>query len=207
MWEQYFPCAKVFGWDWNPKQPPAGSTRTHVEQVDQLQLASLEAHSASKRFDLVIDDGDHRPAGMARTFVALWPLVRPGGYYIMEDVPTGAFDVSGQYVRYSAVGERRQRQQQQQPANSGAASPQIGSSGYAWVAHNHTDWPSALRRAYHENDVFFADTLVGSRNFESVRAGTTLVRDHVEHDSHVLVIRRRQVPRTRTVQMHGWRGR
>ena len=27
--------------------------------------------------DLVIDDGDHRPAGLAKTFVALWPLVRP----------------------------------------------------------------------------------------------------------------------------------
>ena len=84
MWEQYFPCAKVFGWDWNPKQPPAGSTRTHVEQVGQLQLASLEAHSASKRFDLVIDDGAHTTLSFRNSLAALWPRINAGGYYTAE---------------------------------------------------------------------------------------------------------------------------
>jgi hypothetical protein len=36
--------------------------------------------------DIVIDDGDHSPAGQERTLLTLWPIVKPGGYYIIEDM-------------------------------------------------------------------------------------------------------------------------
>ena len=109
-----------------------------------------------------------------------------------------------------------------------------GGSGHAWIAHNASHWPLAMRKIYEEHgthrtrtctcagsptvpptpmihsfsrtftDVFFADTLVGSRNFESLRGSTVL--DRVQHDSHLLVIRRRLEPRTRKVKMHRWQG-
>ena len=41
--------------------------------------------------DVVIDDGDHHYAGsMDKTLQVVWPYLRAGGYYIVEDVATGA---------------------------------------------------------------------------------------------------------------------
>lgn len=36
--------------------------------------------------DVVIDDGDHREHSQLKTFSLLWPKLRPGGLYIIEDV-------------------------------------------------------------------------------------------------------------------------
>ena len=93
--------------------------------------------------DLVIDDGDHSWAGNTKTIEALWPLVKPGGWYVIEDVSTGG-DVRGMMRgKYS--------QALRDP------------SGYASVAHNAT---GALREVYKRNDVFFSDTLIGVVDFK-----------------------------------------
>ena len=44
-----------------------------------------------------------------------------------------------------------------------------------------------------ENHVFFADSLVGHRSFDQFRAisGQLYTKDRVNHNSHVLVIRKR----------------
>jgi hypothetical protein len=36
-------------------------------------------------FDLIIDDGSHRPEDQAISFKALWPTLAPGGVYLIED--------------------------------------------------------------------------------------------------------------------------
>jgi len=35
--------------------------------------------------DVIIDDGSHLPSHMWYTLQQLWPLVKPGGYYVLED--------------------------------------------------------------------------------------------------------------------------
>lgn len=203
VWHGYFPSATIWGLDIAPsrqaiamgaKLGPRVRVLPPCDSQDPATPGSLGLVPHS--MDILIDDGDHRPEGMAKTLVALWPLVKPGGFYVMEDVPTGEYSVSGVYVGYSGGAK----------STRGGRAPS-GGSGFAWVAHNASGWSRAMRQIYEQNDVFFADTLVGTRNFESVRAGaSTTVRDRVQHDSHLLVIRRRHVPRTRSVQMHGWRG-
>ena len=43
-----------------------------------------------EQLDIVIDDGSHRFLDQQATLHVLWPRVRPGGFYIVEDVLVGA---------------------------------------------------------------------------------------------------------------------
>ena len=47
--------------------------------------------------DLVLDDGDHFPLSNEITLVHFWPFVKKGGYYVIEDVATGARPKTGRY--------------------------------------------------------------------------------------------------------------
>lgn len=38
-----------------------------------------------RQFDIIIDDGSHKPAHQQISFKKLWPEVKPGGLYIIED--------------------------------------------------------------------------------------------------------------------------
>ena len=40
-------------------------------------------------FDIVIDDGSHQNAHMLSSFHKLWPEVKPGGFYFIEDLHVG----------------------------------------------------------------------------------------------------------------------
>ena len=60
-------------------------------------------------WDVVIDDGSHLPYHQIVTFAALFPFVRPGGLYIIEDVETSYFDapsakIYGQSIKGAGVG-------------------------------------------------------------------------------------------------------
>merc|ERR1712146_148572 len=73
--------------------------------------------------------------------------------------------------------------------------------GSAPLVHNETYITQATLDLFHANDVFFVDTHVGHRAHETVRKALGLwMKDRVNHLSHVLVIRKREVPRTRRVE-------
>eukprot|EP00966_Prymnesium_polylepis_P221233 5117700-Prymnesium_polylepis.1 len=64
-----------------------------------------------------------------------------------------------------------------------------------------------MKQILHTNDVFFADTSVGHRAFDrfvqnSNKGPVHYMKDRVDHNSHVLVIKKRSTPRTRDVQVH-----
>jgi hypothetical protein len=40
------------------------------------------------KFDLIIDDGSHYCSQQQESFAWLWPKLRKGGFYIMEDLHT-----------------------------------------------------------------------------------------------------------------------
>lgn len=56
-----------------------------VDQRDSAQLRAIAAREFSGPLDLVIDDASHRYAATKASFAALFPLLRPGGLYIIED--------------------------------------------------------------------------------------------------------------------------
>jgi SAM-dependent methyltransferase len=88
MWAEFFPRAQVFGVDRRkPKRKLA--SRTHLILGDQSD-PEFRAKLASELdpLDLIVDDGSHQFDDQRETLLALWPVLRPGGVYIVEDVHT-----------------------------------------------------------------------------------------------------------------------
>mmetsp|Transcript_61513 Transcript_61513/g.102355 ORF Transcript_61513/g.102355 Transcript_61513/m.102355 type:complete len:231 (+) Transcript_61513:73-765(+) len=94
VWLDYFPDAHVWGLDvldeYDAKRFKLMATnRLHrlscCESVDAISKTGL----AKGSMDLVIEDaGDHSLALQSMLFPQLWPLVKPGGWYVIEDVDT-----------------------------------------------------------------------------------------------------------------------
>lgn len=84
MWQDMFPRGLVAGIDFIASRYwPPGTIRIVAEQTDPALPAMLREHSA--RWDLIVDDGSHEGARTQATFDMLWPLVAPGGFYVIED--------------------------------------------------------------------------------------------------------------------------
>ena len=113
MWESYFPSATITGVDhfvgeqgsgtvfhdplefvrWlqyqTPGQPsPGGRVKVLVaDQRIRAQYEELAAHFQGKKsFDVIVEDGSHTYETQKMTLGVLFPLVRPGGYYVLEDL-------------------------------------------------------------------------------------------------------------------------
>lgn len=89
VWRDYFPNAKVHGLDSEPKTLRLGDRIEvwHGSQSDVEYLVNTLNVQAGP-FDIVIDDGSHRPDDIKISFCALFPLMRSGGIYVIEDLET-----------------------------------------------------------------------------------------------------------------------
>jgi len=58
-----------------------------TDASDPKQLAKVKLPA---EIDIIIDDGSHRFLDQERTLLVLWPKLRPGGFYIIEDMLVGA---------------------------------------------------------------------------------------------------------------------
>jgi len=90
LWKALFPSATVVGMD--IKLRPSLTAEPSADGVvylkgDQTDVARLrEIAAAHGPFDLVIDDGSHVNEHQETTIRALLPTVRPGGFYVVEDI-------------------------------------------------------------------------------------------------------------------------
>ncbi|MCH9626424.1 MAG: 8-demethyl-8-alpha-L-rhamnosyl tetracenomycin-C 2'-O-methyltransferase [Chlamydiales bacterium] len=89
LWENYFPNAELHFIDieqW--KGPPP--KRAHFHVADQESSAGLHRflQSAGGAFDLIIDDGGHTMNQQITSFVHLFPALKSGGIYVIEDLHT-----------------------------------------------------------------------------------------------------------------------
>ena len=50
-------------------------------------------------FDVVVDDGGHMQCQIWTTFLKLWPQMKPGGLYFIEDLQVSRWDI---YARGSS---------------------------------------------------------------------------------------------------------
>jgi len=99
-WKVKFPDGLIAGVDIDPRSHwPEGTVRVVCPQDDESLPGLLAGHSA--QWDLIIDDASHDGTLTARTFGHLWPLVRPGGYYVIEDWFVGWWE--GQEGTYSML--------------------------------------------------------------------------------------------------------
>jgi len=174
MWASNFPHAEIWGLDIAlqsmARERCSNISRIHLRAASsQSETTPQELGLVNETMDLVIDDGDHSRDGNARTAASLWRLVRPGGLYVIEDVATGA-DRRGKY-------------------GSGGDNDR---PGWASVVHH----PSpVLSDIYDNNDVFFADTMVGAgfaqSKFVKQQIAHRWMKDQVDHNGHLVVVRKR----------------
>jgi demethylmacrocin O-methyltransferase len=95
MWKAYFSKSQIVGIDLYDKSHFSES-RIDVRQCDQTDKDGLVRLSKEYGgFDIVIDDGSHFNEHVIQSFEVLFPLLRTGGIYVVEDVQTAYWSSFG----------------------------------------------------------------------------------------------------------------
>jgi hypothetical protein len=88
MWKRYFPFGKIYSIDIYDKTFLEES-RIKIfkgSQVDDAFMHEVIKHASE--FDIIIDDGSHINEHVIHTFKLLFPVLKKGGVYVIEDVQT-----------------------------------------------------------------------------------------------------------------------
>ena len=87
MWRDYFPKATIYGIDIVPKTE-LDSDRIKTFVADQANRSQLESFVGKfgGNFDIIIDDGGHHMNHQQISLGFLFKYLKPGGYYIIEDL-------------------------------------------------------------------------------------------------------------------------
>ncbi len=92
LWEDYFPRAEIFGIDIVDKSAMERDRVTTfvADQADRVQLGRFISQHGGE-FDLIIDDGGHAMHQQQISLGFLFQYLKPGGFYILEDVHTSFY--------------------------------------------------------------------------------------------------------------------
>ena len=105
LWRKLAPRAELYEAEFDGK-----CVAHHQSLWDQLNIQTLVGDQGNNtvldswnkrtggKYSIVIDDGSHRNADILTAFNRLWPEVRPGGLYFIEDLQVGrhaAWDNTG----------------------------------------------------------------------------------------------------------------
>lgn len=83
MWREWMPQAWVFGIDIAPEVAERDEHVFIGDQADERFLIEVLAKTGPP--DIVIDDGGHMSSQMIASFRTLFPRLRAGGLYVVED--------------------------------------------------------------------------------------------------------------------------
>ncbi|MFN3077887.1 MAG: class I SAM-dependent methyltransferase, partial [Alphaproteobacteria bacterium] len=87
-WQCYFPFARIAACDIEPKHE-LNAWRTRIHRLDQSSRSDLDRLCREDGpFDVIIDDGSHLNRHQIFTFEVLFPTLKQGGVYVVEDVQT-----------------------------------------------------------------------------------------------------------------------
>lgn len=88
MWYEFLPKAKIFAIDINEStQYNNDRIRTFVvDQGSEEELRTFLKDIGDIEFDVIIDDGSHRPDHQQFSFSILFPHLKDGGLYFIEDL-------------------------------------------------------------------------------------------------------------------------
>lgn len=100
LWDQYFPSAEIHMMDNNSVvygcEIPERIKIHIVNQADRKALAAF-AETIGGPFDVIIDDGGHTMEQQIASLETLFPFIKPGGLYIIEDLATSYWLAFGGY--------------------------------------------------------------------------------------------------------------
>lgn len=90
MWADYFPNATIHGADIDKTSVicESYSSRIKFHPLDQRDEAQLKNMEQFGPFDFIIDDGNHFWMEQILTFKTLFPYLKSGGIYVVEDTTT-----------------------------------------------------------------------------------------------------------------------
>lgn len=89
MWADYFPNARIVGVDYEPSARTYADSRISIVIGNAGDPGFLESLTETfGRPRLVIDDASHRWDHQITGLQTLFPLVQPGGHYVVEDIDT-----------------------------------------------------------------------------------------------------------------------
>jgi demethylmacrocin O-methyltransferase len=95
MWKRYFPFGKITGVDIHDKSVME-ERRIKIFQGDQVDEPFLnEVERLAGPFDIIIDDGSHINEHVIETFRILFPKLKDGGIYVVEDTQTSYWEEYG----------------------------------------------------------------------------------------------------------------
>jgi O-antigen biosynthesis protein len=95
LWEKYFPNAEIVGIENEPTRLGHYSgDRLKVYLGDQTDTAFLDTLGD---FDIIIDDGGHTMKQQQTSFWHLFPKMKDGGIYVIEDLHTSYW---GTFIDY-----------------------------------------------------------------------------------------------------------
>jgi len=85
-WRDYFINAQIWGIDIDPIAKADYGERINVITGSQIDESALKNVAPDQQFDIIIDDGSHLVDHIIRSYELLWPRVKSGGYYVIEDL-------------------------------------------------------------------------------------------------------------------------
>jgi hypothetical protein len=95
MWRRYFPFGRIFGIDIHDKSPH-DERRIRTFQGSQADAAFLRrVVDVTSALDVVIDDGSHVSEHVIASFTTLFPYLKDGGIYVVEDTQTSYWEDFG----------------------------------------------------------------------------------------------------------------
>lgn len=95
MWAEYFQNGTIVTTDIYAKNT-VGHNRIFFYQGDQTDgKFLLEVIARTHRPDIIVDDGGHQVDTVIKSFEILFPMLKPGGWYVVEDVHTSYFKDHG----------------------------------------------------------------------------------------------------------------
>ena len=95
MWKKYFPRAKIFWIDIYDKSSLQGK-RIRIFQGSQIDESFLYTIlQETGKLDIIIDDGSHQNEHVIQTFKILFPALKDGGIYVVEDTQTSYWEDYG----------------------------------------------------------------------------------------------------------------
>lgn len=94
MWNEYFPDITLIGYDINRDAKNFEKENVSVFIGDQNNPKHLEKCVETYRgdFDIIVDDGSHYGEHIVTSFKTLYPYLKEGGIYIIEDLHAAQLD-------------------------------------------------------------------------------------------------------------------
>ena len=89
LWSDYFSTASITGLDISEEtinnfgKPPPQATLLEGDSTDR---ETIHKHFRVNQFDIIIHDGNHTLSNQILSFCSLYPMLKPGGLFFIEDI-------------------------------------------------------------------------------------------------------------------------